>query len=75
MPGPQDILKLVAMKNRFEAAHPKFMAFAKNIARTGVQEGSVIEVKVTQPDGNSVTANMKVTADDVAMINELKTLR
>ncbi|MCR5277829.1 MAG: hypothetical protein K6E19_00130 [Lachnospiraceae bacterium] len=75
MPGPQDILKIMAMKNQFEGNHPKMVSFFKDMATKGVKEGTVIEITVTDPDGNPTTASMKVQASDVEMIEQLKNLR
>jgi hypothetical protein len=37
-----------------------------------VEEGSVIEITVTRPDGTPVTANMKVQQSDIELIRQLK---
>jgi hypothetical protein len=42
------------------------------IARNGVQEGSIIEIKVTSPDGTAIETNMKVSAEDVEMVKGLQ---
>ena len=75
MPGPQDILKIMAMKGQFESNHPKVVSFIKEMAAKGIQEGTVIEITVTDPEGNPTTANMKVQASDVEMLEQLKNLR
>lgn len=75
MPNPADIMKLMGFKNKFESNHPRFVSFIKDVARTGVGEGDILEVSITKPDGTKTTANIKVTADDVVMVNELKTMR
>jgi len=75
MPGPGDIMKIIGMKNKFEASHPKFVSFIKDVTSQGISEGSIIEVSITRPDGTKTTANMKVQAGDVEMINELKGIK
>ncbi len=75
MPGPQDILKVMAMKSQFENNHPKMVSFIKSLAANGVKEGTVIEITVTDPEGNPTTANMKILASDVEMMEQLKTLK
>lgn len=75
MPNPADLMKLMGMKNKFQASHPKFVAFLGDVARKGVNEGDIIEVSLIKGDGTKTTANMKVTADDVAMVNDLKNMR
>lgn len=75
MPNPAELMKLMGMKNKFESAHPKFVSFIKDVASRGVEEGSIIEISVTRPDGSKTTANMKVQASDVEMVNEIKNFK
>ena len=75
MPNPADIMKLMGMKNRFEASHPKFVSFIKNVASRGVSEGDILEVTITRADGEKTTSNIRITAADVELISELKNLR
>jgi len=75
MPNPGDIMKLMAAKNKFQAAHPKFVSFITDVARRGVGEGDIIEVTIVKADGTKTTANMRVNAEDVELVNELKTMR
>ena len=75
MPNPADIMKLMGMKNKIESSHPTFVAFIKNVAARGVSEGDILEVTITRADGEKTTANLRVTADDVEMVQELKNLR
>lgn len=71
MLNPSGILKLVGIKNKFMSLHPKFSAFIGHLMKNGIAEGSVIEITVTGPDGETVTSNMKVTQDDIAMFQEI----
>lgn len=75
MPNPADLMKVMQMKNKFQSAHPRFCAFISDVARQGVGEGDIIEVTLTKADGTKTTANMRVNAEDVNMVNELKTMR
>lgn len=74
MVNPATIMKLMGAKNKFESNHPKFVAFFKTIVTQGIEEGSVIEITVTKPDGTPITANMKVLASDLELVDELKNL-
>ena len=55
----------------FQARHPKFAMFIQDLMRSGVGEGSVIDISVTLPDGQILRSNMKVTAEDVELIKDL----
>lgn len=72
MPNPADVMKIMGMKNRFEGTHPRFVAFIKDVAAKGVSEGDIIEITLTKADGTKTTANMRVQASDVELVNELK---
>lgn len=75
MPNPADIMKLMGMKNKFESSHPKFVSFIKDVASRGISEGDILEVTITRADGEKTTANLRVTADDVQMVEDIKNLR
>jgi predicted amidohydrolase len=63
------------LRNQFVQTHPKFAAFFQNVLGQGIEEGSVIEITVTRPDGTTTTGNMRVQASDLEMLQELKNLR
>ena len=44
----------------FRNNHPKFSEFMSKYIKSGVPEGSVIEITVTRPGEDPVTTNMKV---------------
>ena len=75
MPNPADIMKLMGMKNKFESSHPKFVSFIKDVASRGISEGDILEVTISRANGEKTTANLRVTADDVQMVEDNKNLR
>ena len=66
------LMKLKKMKETFESSHPKMGPFLKMVAETKVEEGTVIELKVTKPGEEPVVANIKLNASDLEMIQSLK---
>ena len=65
---------LFTLKKKFEdfqSRHPKFAMFGQDLMRSGVGEGSVIDITVTLPDGRTLQSNMRVTAEDVELIKDL----
>ena len=56
----------------FQKNHPKFPKFLKAVAQNGMKEGSIIEIKVTTAEGESFDSNLKISADDMDMIEQLK---
>jgi hypothetical protein len=72
--GPADMLKFVEMKNRFERNHPKILNFFTREIASGIPEGTVLELTITKPGKDPVTANMRVTADDLEMLANLRNI-
>lgn len=72
--NPAAMMKIIGMKSKFDKNHPGVAAFIGNVARKGIKEGSIIEISVTDPDGENMTTNMRVTADDLEMLAELKNM-
>ena len=74
MINPASIMKIMSAKSVFEGKHPKFVAFVKAVFSKGMEEGTVIEITVTKPEQEAVTANIKVQQSDLELLQELKEL-
>ena len=61
--------------DKFKNNHPKFLQFAKAFSKAGIQEGTVMECKVITADGREFQTNIRVTADDLELLEKLKNLR
>lgn len=72
--NPASIMKLMSAKAQFEKNHPKFMAFAKTAFSRPIEEGTVLEVTMTRPGEEPITANIKVQQSDLELLEELKEL-
>lgn len=72
--NPASIVKLMSAKAQFERNHPKFMAFVKTVFSKSIEEGTVMEITVTRPGEEPVTANIKVQQSDLELLAELKEL-
>jgi len=73
-----DFNAIMQMKNAwdtFTKNHPKFPMFLKAVMSKGIKEGTVIEVTITDPDGNPVNTNIKVTESDLLLFETLKKMR
>lgn len=71
MMNPAKLLQLKSEWGKFEARHPKFVLFFGAIMKSGISEGSVIDIKVTFPDGKELESNMKVSAEDVEFLKKV----
>ena len=69
------MLKLGGLWAKFSKNHPKFPQFIKAVQKNGFPVDTVLDVKITYPDGNVVDSNLKVTESDLAIIEELKKLK
>lgn len=72
--NPLAMMKFMKLKSTFDKNHPRFSSFLGNVVSGGIQEGSVIEITITKPDGALLTTNMKVMASDIELVNELKNI-
>ena len=70
--NPMQLLKIKGMWDQFTQRHPKFPAFLKAMSQGAITEGSVLEISVVTADGIKISSNLKITAEDMALIQELK---
>lgn len=66
------VMQMMGLWNRFKNNHPKFPAFLTAVMQNGIQEGTILEINVTTPEGKLISSNLKVTADDMQILQELK---
>ena len=68
------MMKLMNAWRTFTANHPKFPAFMSAVSRRGITEGSIIEMSVTFPDGEKMETNLKVSASDLELVEQIRAL-
>ncbi len=69
--NPVAAIKYLNLLNRFKANHPKLPQFIK-AAGTIADVDTVVEMTVTTSEGKKIVANIKLTADDLRIIDEIK---
>ena len=72
--NPLALLKAKKSWETFCGNHPRFPAFLQAVQSAGIQEGTIIEVSVTTPEGRTMTTNVRLTASDMQAFNDLKGL-
>ncbi len=72
--NPAALFQLMNLWNRFQNSHPKFPKFLKAVTQNGIKEGSIVEIRVTTAEGESFDSNLKITADDMEMIEQIKNM-
>ncbi len=68
-------MQLIGLKNdfdKFKNNHPKFLQFVSAMAQSGLQEGTILECKVLTPEGREMQANIKITQDDLELLQKIK---
>lgn len=68
MINPMKLMKFKDSWKAFEERHPKFVKFIMAVMNSGVGEGTIVDVKITLPDGREIASNMKVSAEDVEFL-------
>lgn len=63
------ILKEIQKRlDMFNNDHPKMLPFLKMLKGNAVKEGTIIEIRATDPDGKEYVSNIRLTANDVETI-------
>lgn len=71
--NPAKIFQLKASWDRFAAAHPKFPLFLRAVSDGNVmQEGTIAEITITTADGRKYETNLKLTANDLQLLNSIR---
>lgn len=74
MVNPAMIFKIKSMWDEFTNNHPKLPRFFQAVAGQSLEEGTIIELTIQRPGGDTLTSNVKLTASDLALIDQLKEL-
>jgi len=72
--NPAILMKLMSAKNTFTKNHPKFVAFLSTVFKSGIEEGTIIEISVQKPGQEKITSNIKVQQSDLELLQGLKEL-
>lgn len=72
--NPMKLLQIKSALDRFQNNHPKFPKYLSAVYQKGLREGTLMEFKVTTPEGEELAANIKLNEEDLALFRELKEL-
>ncbi|MCR5292606.1 MAG: hypothetical protein K6E28_06975 [Eubacterium sp.] len=73
--NPMALMQLTSRFSIFNEQHPKVPMFLKAVSQDAVKVGSIIEIKVTSPDGDEYVTNIKVTPEDMETIRVIRGLK
>lgn len=71
--NPMALMQMKSLLDEFKKNHPKIPMFF-TAASKSIGEGSIIEINVTTSDGKKLNTNMRVTAEDMKLVQQLKTM-
>ena len=68
------VMKIKSAWDTFSRNHPKFMPFMQAVGREAIGDGTIIEIKVTSPEGKEFNTNMKLTQSDLDLFAQIKNM-
>ena len=71
MVNPMLIFKMKGLWDRITANHPKMVPFGRTVFPAAIGVGTIVDVKVTDPNGKTYHYNMRILEDDMEAIREL----
>jgi hypothetical protein len=72
--NPMKLGQLKPMWGRFKMSHPDFMAFVNKANSRGLQRGSVVSITLTTPSGEKMETELTLTAEDIQMVDTIKSI-
>lgn len=70
--NPAMFFKIKGAWERFVSNHPKFPMFLQAAMASGIREGYILELKITDTDGKTICTNVKLTESDMELIDMIK---
>ena len=67
--------KVKQVWDSFTANHPKLPLFINAVNQKGIGEGTIIDVRLTYPNGEKLESNLKLSAEDLQLLASLKDLK
>ena len=73
--NPMQLLQIRNLWNGFTTRHPKFPKFMNAVYQNGLCEGTVTEIQIRTPDGKEFASNLKVTKEDLELVQQMRSMR
>ena len=74
MINPMKLMQLKGLWDKFQNNHPKFPHFLNAMNQNGIREGTIIDITIQEPDGETIQSNLKITASDMELFEQLRTI-
>lgn len=69
--NPMALMKMKERMKLFKQDHPKVGPFFKVLHDEALQEGTILELKATTPDGKDYVSNIRLNANDLETLRML----
>ena len=70
--NPASLFKLKGLWYKFTARHPKFPAFIQAAGNGMMNDGTIVDITITAPDGRRISTNVKLCEEDLELFRQLK---
>ena len=70
--NPMGLFRLQGLWDELRQNHPKLVPFMRSVYPDAFGEGTIVDIKVTDPAGKVYHYNMRLTAEDMAALYEAK---
>ena len=71
MVNPMMLFKLKGLWDRITSNHPKMVPFGRTVFPAAIDVGTIVDVKVTDPNGKTYHYNMRISESDMEAIREI----
>ncbi|MBQ8184902.1 MAG: hypothetical protein IJ036_03840 [Lachnospiraceae bacterium] len=72
--NPMNLFRMKGLWDKFTQNHPKFPLFLQAVGKNAIAEGTIMEFKITTAQGETYSSNLKLTASDMELLEEMKDL-
>lgn len=70
--NPAALFKIKGAWDKFSSNHPRLLPFFNAVNTKGIVEDTIIEVKVSYPDGQELTTNVKLKQEDLDLFAQIR---
>lgn len=75
MVNPAALLTFKKKIEEFGMRHPRFVSFIQALKGQEMPVGSIIDITVTMPTGETYQSNIKLTAEDLEMLKTISSMQ
>ena len=71
MINPMKFMQVKSMLATLKQNHPKFPSFLDAVSKRALCKDTIIEIKVTTPDGESLESNLRLKESDLEVLRQI----